>query len=91
MARLLSIQVALPVDGSAYRKQPVAGPVQVGLERIEGDDQAVRKFHGGPDRAVLAYAVSHYPAWEAEYPGHAFNHGAFGENFTVEGLTEATV
>jgi len=91
MPQLLTIQVGLPVDGSAYRKQPVSGPVQVGVERTDGDDQGAKQFHGGPDRAVLAYAATHYPLWRAEYPGHTFDYGAFAENFTVEGLDEASV
>jgi MOSC domain-containing protein YiiM len=91
MPKLLTIQVGLPVDGTAFRKHPVAGPVKVGHERIEGDDQASKKFHGGPDRAVLAYAATHYPAWRAEFPDHAFAYGAFGENFTVDGLDERSV
>jgi MOSC domain-containing protein YiiM len=90
MPELLSIQVGMPVNGSAYRKHPVEGPVDVGWELIAGDDQGSKQFHGGPDRVVLAYAAAHYPRWEAEY-GQPVPFGAFGENFTVEGLDERTV
>lgn len=102
---VLSIQVGLPQergrDGaddpmdrpwtSAIFKEAVTGPVWLGRTNLEGDRQADRKNHGGPDKAVLLYAASHYPAWRQELGLEAFPFGAFGENFTVAGLTEETV
>lgn len=90
MPKLLSIQVGLPIAGSAYRKLPVEGPVFVGPVHIDGDDQGAKQYHGGPDRVVLAYSAAHYPLWDAEY-GEPLRFGAFGENFTVEGLDERSV
>jgi MOSC domain-containing protein YiiM len=103
--RLLSIQVGKPaVHGfagardpldlpwrTAFFKSPVAGQVWVGRTNIAGDGQANRKVHGGPDKAVLAYAAAHYPAWRAELAMHDLPFGAFAENFTVEGLDESVV
>jgi MOSC domain-containing protein YiiM len=73
-------------------KEPVVGPVAVRGVNLEGDDQADRRFHGGPDKAVYAYAVEDYAWWASEL-GHALALGAFGENLTVEGvdLTAAVV
>ena len=73
---------------SAIIKTRVAGPVEVGALGIAGDEQADLKHHGGPDKAVLAYAASHYAAWADEYPEHGFSPGAFGENLTLAGLDE---
>jgi MOSC domain-containing protein YiiM len=52
---------------------------------LEGDDQADRTVHGGPDKAVYAYAVDDYRFWRAEL-GRDLAPGSFGENFTIDGL-----
>jgi MOSC domain-containing protein YiiM len=36
--------------------------VSIGRENLEGDGQADRRRHGGPDMAVLGYAEEHLPA-----------------------------
>jgi MOSC domain-containing protein YiiM len=95
-----SIQVGRPQyftpkgDGSkpwssAIIKQVMTGPVFVSFHGLEGDEQSDRIHHGGPDKAVLAYAMAHYPFWTARYPAFAFTAGAFGENLTVSGIDEA--
>jgi MOSC domain-containing protein YiiM len=58
---------------------------------LEGDTQADLRVHGGPEKAVYAYAARHYAPWALEWPALAprFVPGAFGENLTVDGLTEA--
>lgn len=61
---------------------------------LDGDRQADLSVHGGPNRAVYCYPYEHYAAWNAELPGLsdvARTWGAFGENFTTEGLLETTV
>ena len=98
--RLVSVQLGLPRPypgpgarpwTSGYGKQPVSGPVRVGRDGIEGDGQANRRWHGGPERAVLAYALEHYPRWRGELSWDDLPHGGFGENFTVEGATEEAI
>lgn len=60
-------------------------------ENFEGDYQANRKYHGGPDKAVCVYFAAHYPFWQ-EQKGPEFVYGAFGENITLgDGLTEDDV
>lgn len=78
---------------SAIDKAPVSGPVMAGPEGLAGDEQADRRHHGGPDKALHAYAVANYPLWAAEMPDRAgfFRPGAFGENLVVEGLDEAGI
>ena len=63
-------------------KQPVAGPVAVRGVNLDGDDQADRDNHGGPDRAVYAYAAEDLAWWETEL-GHAVPPGTMGENLTT--------
>lgn len=80
-------------EASAIDKRTVAGPVAADHAGLAGDAQADRRHHGGPDKAVHACAVSHYPAWARELPDAAcrFVPGAFGENLVVEGATEADI
>ena len=47
-----------------------------------------KRWHGGPDMAVLAYANAHYARWRAELAWPAAGPGAFAENFTVDGVDE---
>jgi MOSC domain-containing protein YiiM len=94
MARLLSVNVGRPQPvglrrgrtvRSAIGKAPVDGRVRVAGVNVEGDDQADRRVHGGPDKAVYAYAAEDTAWWEREL-GRELGPGAFGENLTVEGV-----
>lgn len=76
---------------TGFDKRPVAGPVWLGVTNLDGDGQADLAHHGGPDKAVLAYSADHYEPWRRELEMPVLPFGAFGENFTVEGLTERTV
>ncbi len=58
---------------------------------LEGNEQADKKHHGTPNQAVLLYAASHYPVWQAELGQQEIGPGGFGENFTVTDLSEETV
>lgn len=76
---------------SGIVKRPVDGPVALRGHQLIGDETADLNVHGGPDKAVYAYAADHYPAWAAERPEHAerlMTPGAFGENLTIAGLVE---
>jgi MOSC domain-containing protein YiiM len=70
---------------TAIWKAPVEGRIRVRGVNLDGDDQADRSVHGGPDKAVYAYAVEDTRAWEGEL-GHELGPGAFGENLTTEGV-----
>ena len=70
---------------SAIFKAPVDGRVRVAGDAVEGDQQADRRVHGGPDKAVYAYAAEDIEWWE-ERLGRSLEPGAFGENLTVEGV-----
>jgi MOSC domain-containing protein YiiM len=91
--RLISVNVGLPkvVDtGSrlvqtAIWKYPVQGRVAVRGVNLQGDRQADLTVHGGPDKAVYAYAIEETCLWEGEL-GRDLGAGAFGENLTTEGV-----
>ena len=78
---------------SGIDKHPVTGPVSLGPEGFAGDEQADRRVHGGPEKAVHHYPRDHYPVWQAELgPLPVLDApGAFGENISTQGLTEAGV
>jgi MOSC domain-containing protein YiiM len=70
---------------SAIWKSPVTGRVAVRGVNLDGDDQADRKAHGGPDKAVYAYAVEDLRWWEQAL-GRSLQYAEFGENLTTEGI-----
>lgn len=94
--KLLSLNVAAPRDiehdGRIVRtgifKEPVAGRVRLGEHNLDGDGQADLEAHGGIHKAAYAYPVEHYAYWQDALGREPFPHGQFGENFTVEGMTE---
>ncbi|MDB4907725.1 MAG: hypothetical protein JWO05_2509 [Gemmatimonadetes bacterium] len=67
-------------------------PMAVRGVNLQADDQADRIVHGGPDKAVYAYAAEDYLHWH-EVQGVATAPGLFGENLTTSGvsLTHAVV
>lgn len=73
---------------TAIWKDPVAGPVDVAGVNLAGDDQADRRVHGGPDKAVYAYSVEDYAWWTDQ--GVVVAPGLFGENLTTEGIDLVT-
>ena len=66
-------------------KRPVEGRVPVRGVNVAGDDQGDRSVHGGPDKAVYAYAREDTDWWEREL-GKELPHGVFGENLTLRGV-----
>jgi len=70
---------------SAIWKFPVVGRITARGVNLAGDDQADRKAHGGPDKAVYAYAVEDARWWEQEI-GRSLAYGEFGENLTTESI-----
>jgi len=99
MPRLLSVNVGLPRDvtwnGKTVRtaiwKSPVEGRQRVRKLNLVGDAQADLAGHGGEQRAVLVYQMDSYHYWERILARSDFIFGQFGENFTVEGLSDNEV
>jgi MOSC domain-containing protein YiiM len=69
-------------------KEPVTGRVRVNRLNIAGDEQSDLTVHGGPNKAVYVYPSEHYPYWREQLPDFPLPWGAFGENFTSDGLFE---
>lgn len=88
-----AVPYSRPGSHSAIAKQPRQGPVAVGPEGLEGDEQGDRRVHGGPDKAIHHYARDHYVFWIAEIGAHPLlqGPGAFGENISTTGITEADI
>jgi len=97
--QLVSVNVGLPREvtwhGRVVRtsiwKDPVEGLVHVSSLNLDGDKQSDLSVHGGPEKAVYAYPREHYEYWRRELPGTDLAWGAFGENFTTEGLLETDI
>jgi MOSC domain-containing protein YiiM len=77
-------------ERTAIDKRPVPGGARLLLRGFEGDECADRRHHGTPDQAVLFFAASRYPEFEARL-SRALPPGTFGENLTVEGTDEREV
>jgi MOSC domain-containing protein YiiM len=94
--RLLSVNVGMPakhlIDGKEVTtgifKSPVPGNNRVRRLAIDGDGHANQPNHGGLDQALSVYSIDHYQFWGARFGRHDFSHGVFGENLTVDGMTE---
>jgi MOSC domain-containing protein YiiM len=70
---------------SAIWKVPVPGRIAARGVNLDGDRQADRQSHGGPDKAVYADAVEDERWWEREIE-LPLSYGVFGENLTTEGI-----
>jgi ferredoxin-NADP reductase/MOSC domain-containing protein YiiM len=96
---LVCVNVGQPREiqwrGKTYRtsiwKSPVQGKVKVGRLNVAGDGQADLVGHGGEQRAVFVYQMDSYRHWSAFLNRDDLEPGQFGENFTVEGLSDAEV
>lgn len=73
----------LNVSTGGVPKWPVA-EARVDANGLEGDKQADRGRHGGPDRAVSLYSFECIQALRAE--GHSIAAGSAGENVTLRGI-----
>ena len=99
MAILLSVNVGLPSDVSwqartvhtGIWKRPVDGPRLVRRLNVDGDGQGDLNGHGGEQRAVLVYQIESYRYWQDHFGRDDFEFGQFGENFTVDGLSDDEV
>lgn len=97
--RIVSVNVGMPreVEWQGRRvltsifKEPVPGRVRVDRLNVDGDRQSDLTVHGGAYKAVYVYPSEHYPFWREQLGEPELAAGAFGENFTTEGLLETAV
>jgi MOSC domain-containing protein YiiM len=73
------------VGVTAIDKRAVKGPVKVHKLGLQGDIQANRVHHGGPDQAVYAYSQADADYWARELE-RELPPGIFGENLRVAGI-----
>jgi MOSC domain-containing protein YiiM len=96
--RVVSVNVGQPREVETARgvvltsifKAPVRGPVAVRGNNLAGDRQSDLTVHGGPEKAIYAYASEHYVYWSRKLQRELIS-GNFGENLTTEGLLERNV
>jgi ferredoxin-NADP reductase/MOSC domain-containing protein YiiM len=96
---LLSVNVGMPRNvpwrgktvHTGVWKHPVAGPRMARRLNIDGDGQGDLAGHGGEQRAVLVYQIQSYRYWQRHFGRDDFSYGQFGENLTVDGLTDDEV
>jgi MOSC domain-containing protein YiiM len=86
---------ALPNSGrpTAMFKQQAIGPLELGPEGFIGDEQADRRVHGGPEKAVHLYPAAHYAKLAERFPEAASQllPGSLGENISCAELDESSV
>ena len=97
MTRLRSVNVGLPRDiawkgrtvDTAIWKNPVIGPLS--NRPVESGGRWVKATSRAEHRAVFVYQIEAYRYWQEQLKRTDFVHGQFGENFTVEGLSDDAV
>ncbi|KRE27078.1 molybdenum cofactor biosysynthesis protein [Mycobacterium sp. Soil538] len=99
MASVLTVNTALaPIDLGELRtgidKRPSAQPLAVSApgprkdgpgSGVAGDSICNRRYHGGDDQAVYAYAREDLDRWERDLD-RELTTGMFGENLTTAGV-----
>ncbi|MYL34890.1 MOSC domain-containing protein [Pontibacillus yanchengensis] len=96
--RIISMHVGRPENVvrngeelyTSFLKTPTTDQIALSSQGLEGDGQAVTKFHGGVEKAVCVYPYQHYAYWE-QHLDKKMEFPSFGENLTVDGLHEENV
>jgi MOSC domain-containing protein YiiM len=85
----------LPESGrpTGMYKQPVITELELDREGFIGDQQADRRVHGGPEKAVHLYPARHYARLAERFPEAASQlvSGSLGENISTAELDENDV
>jgi MOSC domain-containing protein YiiM len=97
--KLISVNCGLPKEvlwhgqtaTTSIFKEPVEGRVALRTLNLDGDRQSDLTVHGGKDKAVYCYQLSHYEYWKTELSGRPLPPGSFGENFTIDGPDDDSI
>ena len=103
--RIHSIQVGKPVTipstgtdqwwdkpwSATCFKHRVSDPQWLAYTGFSEDGQTPARIHGCIDKAVSTYSLEHYASWKTVIGKDPLEPGAFGENLTLEGMTEERV
>jgi len=98
VVEIVSLNVGMPRTAVHLNKEiftgimklPVQEPLWLSSVNFAGDAQGDLVHHGGTEKAVCVYANEHYSYW-SDVMGKPLAYGAFGENLTTRGMTEAEV
>ncbi|CAM3718227.1 MOSC domain-containing protein [Polynucleobacter brandtiae] len=90
-----------PSVASAINKRSISNtqnPTSIKIHSlgVTGDEQADLSVHGGMEKAIYVYPIEHYAFWnkllsQERKVAVDLPLGAFGENFTFEGLLETMI
>jgi len=83
-ANVTGTVVQLNISNGGMPKLPIP-TARVTRDGLVGDWQKVRKYHGGPDRAVCLFSEELY-GWLREQGVKDVVNGSIGENFTTRGI-----
>ena len=88
--------VASAIVKTAVSDLQTPTPIEITKLGVKGDEQADLSVHGGIEKAIYVYPAEHYAFWNALLTRETkqpvdLQHGAFGENFTIEGLLETDI
>ena len=88
--------VASAINKQAISTLAAPGPVEITRLGVVGDEQADLSVHGGIEKAIYVYPIEHYAFWNELLTRETKKQkdlplGAFGENFTIEGLLETEI
>lgn len=88
--------VASAIDKKSISNLATPTPIEITRLGITGDEQADLTVHGGIEKAIYVYPIEHYAFWNALLSRETKKEvdlplGAFGENFTIEGILETAV
>lgn len=92
--RLGTLEAKDPMDReweTGMFKEEVKGKVWLTKTNLVGDEVADTKVHGGPEKALFAYPIAHYPYWKRHLDKESIDIGAFGENLAVKYMNEKKV
>jgi MOSC domain-containing protein YiiM len=85
----------MPGDGrpTGIFKEPVTGAMRVERDGLSADEQADRRFHGGPEQALHHFPAGHFELLARAFADTAaqFVTGSIGENLSTRGWDEADV
>ena len=85
LAQLRQVPMGDLLYDTGIWKLPVDRRVPATDMGLDGDMQGDLSSHGGPTKAVYAYAEEDYLWWEAQL-GRTLPPGTFGENLTLRGI-----
>lgn len=91
VSRIVEVERNGKLHRTGIFKRPVNGAVRVRRLGLEGDEQADKRVHGGPEMAVYCYSIENHEFWRRELGRDDLGPGKFGENLTVRGMTDDSV